>query len=145
LAISSNDALFNLLGTTYGGDGQTTFAVPDLRGRVPLHTGNNFALGAIGGSETVSLTVSQLPAHTHLAQCMSGVGTASSPEGNFPAANKLKSDNTPFDKTYAAAGAGSLLAATVTAVGGSMPHNNIQPSLALNFIIATEGIYPSQG
>ena len=145
LPIAANDALFNLIGTTYGGDGQTTFGVPDLRGRVPVHTSGSFPIGSLGGSETNSLTSANLPSHTHLAQCKSVPGTAALPTGNYPAGNKLKADKTAFDNIYADTGAQTMLGTTVSVTGGSLPHNNVQPFLVVNFILATAGIYPSQG
>ena len=143
LAIAENDALFSLLGTTYGGDGQNTFALPDLRSRVPLHQGqgnglSNRTLGQAGGEENVTLVVPQLPAHTHAATASSAAGTATSPAGNVWAAG----NNTPFSDQPAD---GQMSAATVQAAGGSQPHDNRLPFLAINFIIALQGIYPSQG
>jgi len=145
LPIADNDALFTLLGTTYGGDGQSTFGVPDLRGRVPMHVSGSFPIGTTGGSETTTLTSANLPSHTHLAQCKSVPGTAALPTGNYPAGNKLKSDGTAFDNIYADTGAQTMLAATVSSVGASLPHNNVQPFVVVNYILATSGIYPSQG
>jgi microcystin-dependent protein len=144
LPIATNDALYSLLGTTYGGDGQTTFGLPDLRGRIALHNNSNFPIGARGGSETVTLTSAELPSHTHVVQCKIGTGTAANPTGNFPAGNKLNADNTPFDKIYADSGGDTMLATAVTPAGGSSPHNNLQPYLVVNFIIATEGLWPPQ-
>ncbi len=143
LAIAENDALFSLLGTTYGGDGQNTFALPDLRSRVPLHQGqgnglSNRTLGQAGGEENVTLVVPQLPAHTHAATASSAAGTATSPAGNVWAAG----NNTPFSDQASDA---QMSAAAVQAVGGSQPHDNMLPFLAVNFIMALQGIYPSQG
>ncbi len=143
LAIAENDALFSLLGTTYGGDGQTTFALPDLRSRIPLHQGqgnglSNRTLGEAGGEENVTLVTSQLPAHTHTAAASSAAGTATSPAGNVWAAG----NNTPFSDQASDAQMG---AATVQAVGDGLPHDNMLPFLAINFIIALEGIYPPRG
>ena len=137
LPISENDTLFNLIGTTYGGDGQSTFALPDLRGRVPLHFGNGFILAQTGGAETITLTQSQIAAHGHPLSCVSGGGTASNPQGALWAnsdANQYSTQATnvqmgtpPSDPT-----------------GGSQPHNNFQPYLCIDFIISLFGIFPSQ-
>lgn len=137
LSIDGNEALYTLLGTTYGGDGITTFALPDLRGRVPLHagTGNGLSRREVGqqfGVEEVTLTVAQMPMHTH--------SVAGAPEQS--------SSNPGQGLTYAAGGsygptAGAISMAATTAAGGSQPHNNVGPSLAVSFIICTVGIYPS--
>ena len=136
LPINQNQALFALLGTVYGGNGQTNFALPNLRGRVPVHEGNGHTLGEAAGSTSVTINIQQLPTHTHVAQ-------ASSTNGNQPivpnavlaAANNLW--NNPIGLT-------TISPQTVTSVGGSQPHNNMMPYLVLNFIIALQGIYTSQ-
>lgn len=143
LAIAENDVLFSLLGTTYGGDGQTTFALPDLRSRIPLHQGqgnglSKRTLGEAGGEEHVTLVAPQLPAHTHAAAASSAAGTANSPAGNVWAAG----NNTPFSNQASNA---QMSAATVQAAGGSLPHDNMLSFLSINFIIALQGIYPPQG
>jgi microcystin-dependent protein len=138
LLISDYDTLFNLIGTTYGGDGQTTFALPDLRGRLPIHQGNGFVLGENGGVEEVTLTVAQIPAHTHAAAVQSGGGSTSSPAGALWASsdvNQYSSNNSNA----------TMNAGTTTATGGSQPHNNLMPYLCVNAIISLFGVYPSQG
>ena len=138
LPISDYTALFNLIGTTYGGDGQTTFALPDLRGRLPIHQGSGFVLGGNGGVEQVTLTVPQIPAHTHVATAQSAGGSSSSPAGGVWAgsnANQYSSNNSNA----------TMKAGDIGATGGSQPHNNLMPYLCVNFIISLFGIYPSQG
>jgi microcystin-dependent protein len=139
LAISELETLFNLIGTTYGGDGQSTFALPDLRGRIPLHQGNGFVLAETGGVEEVTLAAAQMPAHSHpLAVVGDQQGTMTSPAGNLLA----QSFNvTPYinDATTAA-----MNAAAIAQVGGSQPHANFQPYLCIDFIISLFGIFPSQ-
>jgi microcystin-dependent protein len=153
LSISSNTALFSLLGTIYGGDGRTTFALPDLRGRVPMHPGNGPGLtprqlGQKGGTETNTLTVAQMPSHNHpaagTAQAQSDGGTSSSPAGNTWAEAQ-----TAGEMPYSSAGANAAMAAnnvqvTVGNSGGSQPVNNMQPFATVNFIIALYGVYPSR-
>ena len=139
LSIAQNTALFSLLGTTYGGNGTQTFALPDLRGRVPLSVGqgpglSNYDQGEVSGTETVTLTTGQMPGHGHLAGASNGAASATRPNGNFPAGGGA----------YAAASDGSTLnAAFVQSAGGSQPHSNLQPLLVLNFCIALQGIFPS--
>jgi microcystin-dependent protein len=136
ILINQNQALFALLGTTYGGDGQTTFALPDLRGRVPMHTDNsNFLQGQIGGETAHTLTMSELPIHTHGVTAMTGAGTTTTPAGN-----RLAVDNNLY---AAAANPVVLVASAVTSTGGSQAHENLQPFLALTFCIAiTTGFFP---
>jgi microcystin-dependent protein len=142
LPISQNDALFALIGTTYGGDGQTTFAVPDLRGRAPLGQGNSrtgtpYVLGQQAGTESVTLTINELPAHSHTPLASSST-TTNSPAGTVWGTGdtqeyvELSTSNTPMS------------AVSATAAGGSQPHNNMMPYLPIGFIIATAGIFPSQ-
>jgi microcystin-dependent protein len=143
LAISQNQALFSLLGTTFGGDGITTFALPDLRGRVPVHQGqgpglSNHTLGEIGGAEAVALTTAQLPAHNHPAAGSSANGTSDSPVGGVPARSAA---GTPG---YAATPDSSLAAGAIGNTGGGQSHNNLPPYLTMSYIIALVGIYPSQ-
>jgi len=142
LAIAENSALFSLIGTTYGGDGVRNFAVPDLRGRAPLHQGPGYALGANGGSETVAVTAQQLPAHSHGAQG-STAGNAAGPVGNFwstdPGGNVAKYYKVP------PAPDGQMNASAVGPAGGGQPHQNMQPFLTISYIISLSGIYPSQG
>ncbi|HWE63358.1 MAG TPA: tail fiber protein [Chloroflexota bacterium] len=140
LAIDQNDALFNLIGTTYGGDGQSTFALPNLQGRIPIHQGPGFTLGQTGGAETVTLTRNQMPIHTHTAVADSNNATTGSPVGNVWAA--VTSNLT---KAYATtAGATPMNAGALATVGGSQPHDNMKPYLAVNFIISLFGTFPSQ-
>jgi microcystin-dependent protein len=138
LPIAENDALYSLLGTTYGGDGQTTFGLPDLRGRMPIHASSRNQLGQPGGSETVTLVAAQLPAHTHTVAASSVVGTQDSP-ANAVWANS-GTDLNLFNPTV---GPLSFAPAAISPSGMSMPHDNMMPFTTLSFIIATEGIYPS--
>jgi microcystin-dependent protein len=139
IAISENDALFTLIGTTYGGDGQETFALPDLRGRIPVHQGNGAMIGERDGSETVTLTVPQMPAHSHSLLAVKAVGDANSVAGNLLA-------ETPGGVKPYIEDAPSLNMSpnAVAPSGGSQPHENLQPYLCLNFIISLFGIFPSQ-
>jgi len=144
LAISENDALFNLIGTTYGGDGQNTFALPDLQSRVPMHQGTNqgqtFVLGEAAGSEAVTLTTAQTPVHTHGMFGTANNGTATTPTNNVPA---TAAEVTVFP--YGADNPPTTLGANALGpVGGNQPHENRQPFLVINFIIALFGIYPTQ-
>ena len=144
LPITENETLFNLIGTTYGGDGQSTFALPDLRGRLPIHQGNGFVLAQAAGVESVTLTVNQLASHSHLPACFSdannGVGDQSSPVGNFWAPTSTG------DQTYelAITANGTMNPTLIGSTGGSQPHDNIAPYLCVNFIISLFGIFPSQ-
>lgn len=137
LPISENETLFQLIGTTYGGDGESTFALPDLRGRIPIHQGNGYILAETGGSEEVTLTVSQIPAHTHPVLASSDSGNSSSTGTYFGAGqDKL---------VYSAADATPVATAnqTVANTGGSQPHNNFMPYLCVDYIISLYGIFPS--
>jgi microcystin-dependent protein len=137
LPISENETLFQLIGTTYGGDGQTTFALPDLQSRVPLHMGNGPILAETGGVETVTLTTQQIPIHNHALLGSTGNGDQANPSGNVLASSTLL-------KLYAVETANATMAASaISPVGGSQPHENLQPYLALNFIISLFGIFPS--
>jgi microcystin-dependent protein len=138
LPISENETLFQLIGTTYGGDGESTFALPDLRGRIPVHQGNGFILAETGGVEEVTLTVNQIPAHTHAVRVHSERGVDAQPTGHVLAA--------PTGMlVYGASGTPvNLHTASVVALGGSQPHTNFQPYLCINFIISLFGIFPSQ-
>ena len=143
LSIAQNTALFSLLGTTFGGDGQVTFALPDLRGRVPMHLGqgpglSSRAMGEMGGAEAVTLLEAQIPAHTHVARADTGNGTISSPIGAFPARDPAGSP------AYGAGSAGALAPAAIAATGGSQPHSNVQPFTVIRYCICLQGIYPSQ-
>ena len=138
LPISENETLFQLIGTTYGGDGQSTFALPDLRGRLPLHQGNGFILAETGGVEEITLTIAQMASHTHPFLASTGPGSANSPQGNTvgeQAAISLYIQDTP---------ASPLSPSAIGNTGGSQPHTNFQPYLCVDFIISLFGIFPSQ-
>jgi len=139
LPISENETLFQLIGTTYGGDGESTFALPDLRGRIPLHQGNGFILAETGGAEEITLTVQQIPAHSHPELCSINTATTSSPSAallaSSPDVNTL-----PFGTDNPTT---PLNAASISSVGGSQPHTNFQPYLCVDFIISLFGIFPS--
>ena len=142
LPINQNQALFALLGTTFGGDGRVNFALPDLRGRSPMHTGNGHTLGERGGEANHTLSVNELPGHSHALSASSDVANTNLPGSALPAGKPRGGVN-----RYAAAGASdtALRAASLTiATGGGQAHNNMQPFLALNFVIALQGIFPSQ-
>jgi microcystin-dependent protein len=137
LPISENETLFQLIGTTYGGDGQSTFALPDLRGRIPIHQGNGFILAETGGAEEITLTVSQIPAHSHPLLASTGVSTVTDPGGN------VSGQTGTFDGYQTTAGASAMAAQSISPVGGSQPHTNFQPYLCVDFIISLFGIFPS--
>lgn len=138
LPISENETLFNLIGTTYGGDGQSTFALPDLRGRIPLHQGSGFILAETGGAEEITLTVQQIPVHSHPLLGSTGNGDQANPSGNVLASSTLL-------KLYAVETANATMGATsIGPAGGSQPHTNFQPYLCVDFIISLFGIFPSQ-
>ena len=141
LPINQNQALFALLGTTYGGDGRVTFALPDLRGRCPLHAGAGIALGERGGAETHTLTVNELPSHTHALAANSDVANTHLPGAALPAGKPRGGIN-----RYAPAGTGNstMHAGSLSSSGGNQPHENRQPFLTLTFAIALQGIFPSQ-
>jgi microcystin-dependent protein len=139
LSISENETLFQLIGTTYGGDGESTFGLPDLRGRIPIHQGNGFILAETGGAEEVTLTTNQIPVHSHRFLAVAGgvAGNQTTPGGNLPA----ESFNVvPYinDTTTS-----NFNAAAITPAGGSQPHTNFQPYLCVDFIISLFGIFPS--
>ncbi len=148
LAVSQNDALFSLLGTIYGGDGRTTFGLPDLRGRIPIHAGHgpglsDRILGAKGGAEKVTLTVNQMPSHGHVFQATSSNASNRSPVGTpdtngyaRPLNTDVYSDNASTPVNFASG--------MVAHVGGSRSHTNEMPYLCVNFIVALVGIYPSR-
>ena len=137
LPINQNQALFSLLGTTYGGDGRVTFALPDLRGRVPVHFGQSILLGEKAGQENHTLIAAEMPEHTHQ------MVASNLPPNRESATNNFMSGSSNNSFTNSAAST-TLNPQSVTAVGGSQPHNNMQPFLTLNFIIALQGIFPSQ-
>jgi microcystin-dependent protein len=136
LPINQNQALFSLLGTQYGGNGQTTFALPDLRGRTGIHMGSSFTIGQAGGEESHTLTMSEMPAHTHQVNANSGNAAVALAGGNFNAATASFYNPTTALTT--------LLPQTVSNTGGSQAHENRQPYLVLNVIIALQGIFPSR-
>jgi microcystin-dependent protein len=136
LPINQNQALFALLGTTYGGNGQTTFALPNLRGRVPIHMGNGHTLGEAAGTTAVTVNIQQLPQHLHFCQGTSDGGATPTAVGSI-FASALNVYRQPDNLT-------SIRPDTVTNVGGSQAHTNMMPYLVLNFIIALQGIFPSQ-
>src|SRR3970040_2251325 len=139
LPISEYDTLFNLIGTTYGGDGQSTFALPDLRGRLPIHQGNGFALAQSGGAEHVTLTGQQIHAHAPPLAASTGPGNVNSPAGN------LTGESAAVKIYVAEQPTASLSPLAMTATGGSQPHDNFQPYLCINFILSLFGIFPSPG
>lgn len=148
LSISENDVLFNLIGTTYGGDGQQTFNLPNLQSRVPVHMGTSgagtvYQLGAMAGTETVTLTTQQMPAHSHPVKAAGVAGNI-----NVPAIDTVLSDmgaatSPPVYGAYSAGNTVALNSQTIMPAGGNQPHGNVQPNLAINFIISLYGIYPS--
>jgi microcystin-dependent protein len=149
IAIAENDALFTLIGTTYGGDGQDTFGLPDLRGRVPLHQGslggNSYVIGEQAGAETVTITSSSMAAHNHLVATTGAVANS-----NVPSSATILADEGPASATvkayqpFAASNQVTLRNTTVGGAGGSQPHENMQPFLTISFIISLFGIFPSQ-
>ncbi|XEC95621.1 phage tail protein [Paenibacillus tarimensis] len=143
LPVSGNEALFSLIGTTYGGDGQSNFALPDLRGRIPVHAGTNpatqtnYSLAQSGGTETVTLTADQLPVHTHVAAANSTGSEEKNPEGMFWGTSNIRPYSTGEVN-------GTMNSAAIAPAGQNQPHDNMMPTLTVNFIIALDGIYPSQ-
>jgi microcystin-dependent protein len=142
MSIAENEALFALIGTTYGGDGQVTFALPDLRGRAPVHQGTSGAgsvlLGEMGGVETVTLLSTQIPAHSHTLVGSSTLGGTNDPTGRVPSRNPLGSPH------YGGGIDTNLAANALATTGGTQPHDNMMPSLCVNFIISLYGVFPSQ-
>lgn len=136
LPINQNQALFSLFGTTYGGDGRTTFGLPDLRSRAPVHMGSGLTLGEKTGQEAHTLILSELPAHNHLVSASSAA-----PDQGLATGNEWASLSTGYSN---AAPNTTLVASAVTNAGGSQPHTNVQPYLVVNFIVALTGIFPSQ-
>jgi len=137
LPIVANETLFQLIGTTYGGDGQSTFALPDLRGRVPIHQGNGFILAETGGAEQITLTVNQIAAHSHPLLAAGVVGNDPNPGGN------LLSESSIVSMYQAGTPATAMAPQSLGSVGGSQPHTNFQPYLCVDFIISLFGIFPS--
>ena len=137
LPISENDTLFQLIGTTYGGDGQSTFALPDLRGRIPIHQGNGFILAETGGTEEITLTVNQIPAHSHPLVASMAVANDQSPSLNILAQTGT------FDGYQSSAPGAAMAPQAIGSEGGSQPHTNFQPYLCVDFIISLFGIFPT--
>jgi microcystin-dependent protein len=141
LPINQNQALFSLLGTTYGGDGRVNFGLPNLQGRVPMHMGSGHTLGELGGEQAHTLSISEIPTHVHVANASSSLGNATTPQtsgtGNILAKGNNLYTNPPSSLT-------SLIPSTLATVGGSQAHLNMQPFLTLSFCIALSGIFPSQ-
>jgi microcystin-dependent protein len=137
LPISENETLFQLIGTTYGGDGESTFALPDLRGRIPIHQGNGFTLAETGGAEEITLTVNQIPAHSHPFLAAVITGDSISPGGKVPSSSF---NVRPYINDVPS---GNFNPASIGPVGGSQPHTNFQPYLCVDFIISLFGIFPS--
>jgi microcystin-dependent protein len=135
LPINQNQALFSIIGTTYGGDGITTFALPDLRGRAPLHTGNNVALGQRLGEEAHTLTIAEMPLHTHLVNGTGATADSGQPNGALWASNTGQSP-------YSGAANAQMANNAIVSAGGNQSHNNMSPYLTVNFIIALVGIFP---
>jgi microcystin-dependent protein len=138
VAIDQNPTLFQLIGTTYGGDGQNNFALPNLQSAVPVHVGPGFALGQSGGAETVTLTVSQIPAHSHVPQCLAGTGNQPKPDSGVWASS------TPATYYGDTAPSVTMAPQAIGSSGGSQPHDNMIPFLVINFIISLFGVFPSQ-
>ena len=144
ISIAENDTLFALIGTTYGGDGQTTFGLPNLQSRVPIHASSTFVIGQTGGNEEVTLTTQQLPSHAHPLMTTGQPGTSATPTNTSILADEGPSGATPTIYTpFTGTNQVALRANSVSVVGGNLPHNNIQPYLAINYIISTQGIFPS--
>jgi microcystin-dependent protein len=136
LPISEYETLFNLIGTTYGGDGQSTVALPDLRGRLPIHQGNGFTMAQSGGVEAVALTIHQIPSHPHKVVASNSAATGSIPDGAYAANGPVMYKVGTTDSTMANN--------TTSMAGGSQPHSNFQPYLCVDFIISLFGVFPSQ-
>ncbi|MBB6672967.1 phage tail protein [Cohnella nanjingensis] len=139
LDISNNEVLYTLLGTTYGGDGVSTFGLPDLRGRVPLHYSSTYPQGTLGGTESVTLTSNQMPVHNHPAVASGSPGNIDNPANAYWAAAPSNNYSDGSGQTLV-----SMSPSSLSPVGGSQPHNNMMPTLAITYIIATTGIFPSQ-
>jgi microcystin-dependent protein len=137
LPISENETLFQLIGTTYGGDGESTFALPDLRGRLPIHQGNGFVLAEAGGAEEITLTVQQIPAHGHPLRAASAIANDPNPQNNVFA------ESSAVSLYQAGSPATAMATSSVGSVGGSQPHTNFQPYLCVDFVISLFGIFPS--
>ena len=141
LPISENETLFQLIGTTYGGDGQSTFALPNLQSRLPVHVGPGFALGQSGGAESVTLTTSQIPAHNHVYLATLNAADSTAPSSSKTVARTQAATITPYGTD---APSSTLGVQSLGSAGGSQPHDNMQPFLCVNFIISLFGVFPSQ-
>jgi microcystin-dependent protein len=137
IPISENETLFNLIGTTYGGDGQATFALPNLQSRVPVHVGPGFALGQAGGAESVTLTVNQIPQHSHQIFAVAERGNVASPSGALWAGSVVTQYSTATPN-------GQMSPSMFGSSGGSQPHDNMLPYLVINFILSLFGVFPTQ-
>jgi microcystin-dependent protein len=137
MPINQNQALFSLLGTTFGGDGRVNFALPDLRGRVPIHFGSGFILGQKGGEQAHTITMAEMPTHSHIVNGSTPVGTLNNGSGNVFGVSQAPVYNGPLNLT-------TLIPSSITNVGGSQAHLNMQPFLTLTTVIALQGIFPSQ-
>jgi microcystin-dependent protein len=140
LSIADNEALYTLIGTTYGGDGVNTFGLPDLRGRVPVHTSAqpHYTLGSIGGSEMVTLVSSEMPSHSHIPQVDANLGNTDMPSGQVWSANDYKNFSSSTQNLV------GMSSQAVIFAGGNQPHDNMMPSITVTFIISLQGIYPNQ-
>jgi microcystin-dependent protein len=145
LSISEFSTIFNLIGTTYGGNGTSNFALPNLQGRVPVHQGSGSVVGMIGGSETVTLTTQQMPSHNHPLLATSNAATSGLVSGNVLATTAANGPNSPAYNALSPSPSAPMNALAISQAGNSQPHDNLQPYLALNWIISLYGIYPTQG
>ena len=137
LPIAENETLFQLIGTTYGGDGESTFGLPDLRGRIPVHQGNGFIMAETGGAEEITLTLQQIASHNHPFMANTATGSSPNPGGNLVAAAAN------IDLYREAAPSSAMAPSAISPTGGSQPHTNFQPYLCIDFIISLFGIFPS--
>ncbi|SRR6266568_1406419 len=144
LPINQNQALFSLLGTTYGGNGQTTFALPDFRGRIPIHIGGGFLIGQTGGEEFHTVKMQEMPTHNHFVSASTAAGNSKFIAQTAPAASQNILANSGVSIYGPPSNLNSLEPSSITNTGGSQPHENRQPLLVLNFCIALQGIFPSQ-
>lgn len=140
LSIQQNVALFSLLGTTYGGNGQTTFALPDMRGRAPIHVGNGHSLGEMAGEESHTLTVNEMPSHTHTVSVDAREATQATADANTSYLAKTSGGTSAYGSTTTA----NMGSAAISSYGGGQPHENMKPFIALKCIIATQGVFPSR-
>jgi microcystin-dependent protein len=137
LPISENETLFQLIGTTYGGDGESTFALPDLQSRVPIHQGNGVILAETGGAEEITLTVNQIPAHSHPLLASAGVANDPNPGGH------VLGESSAVSMYQSGAPGAAMATQSMSSTGGSQPHTNLQPYLCINYIISLFGIFPT--